>query len=222
MLYESIMNLFDQFGSPTTLIFMVMVLVVSFILLMRTSRYFSRPRQDEPTWSHGSHQRPGGSSITSTATAMKHKDTIPEMDRWEVEMHETARELMARLDSKMRALQALIAEADRAAARLEAASNNGTNAPADSTRQGGSVLFNAQSGSLTNEETKWTGLPSNQAEALRPAATANASGASVQYRQNEIYALSDSGLSDTAISQRLGMPIGEVELILSLREKRTS
>ena len=39
-------------------------------------------------------------------------------------MHETARELSAQLDSKMSALQALIAEADRAAARLEAAKGN--------------------------------------------------------------------------------------------------
>ena len=36
-------------------------------------------------------------------------------------MHETARELSAQLDSKLSALQALIAEADRAAARLDAA-----------------------------------------------------------------------------------------------------
>lgn len=45
----------------------------------------------------------------------------PELDRWQVEMHETARELSARLDSKMSALQALIADADRAADRLEQA-----------------------------------------------------------------------------------------------------
>lgn len=41
--------------------------------------------------------------------------------RWEVEMQELARELSAKLDSKMSALEALVREADRAAARLEVA-----------------------------------------------------------------------------------------------------
>ena len=36
-------------------------------------------------------------------------------------MHDTARDLSARLDSKLSMLQAMVAEADRAAARLEAA-----------------------------------------------------------------------------------------------------
>ena len=48
----------------------------------------------------------------------------PDVVRWEVQMHEMARGLSAQLDSKMGALQALIAEADRAAARLEAAARS--------------------------------------------------------------------------------------------------
>src|SRR5271166_5550436 len=42
-----------------------------------------------------------------------------DLAQWEVEMHETARQLSAQLDAKLSLLQSLIVEADRAAARLE-------------------------------------------------------------------------------------------------------
>jgi hypothetical protein len=43
----------------------------------------------------------------------------PELLRWHVEMHETARDLSAQLDSKMRVLQLLIGQARQEADRLE-------------------------------------------------------------------------------------------------------
>lgn len=42
-----------------------------------------------------------------------------ELVRWEVQMHDTARELKAELDSKMVALQVLIRQAERECQRLE-------------------------------------------------------------------------------------------------------
>ena len=47
------------------------------------------------------------------------RDAPAEVQRWEVGMHETARDLSARLDSKMIALEHLIRTADERAARLE-------------------------------------------------------------------------------------------------------
>jgi hypothetical protein len=41
--------------------------------------------------------------------------------QWQVEFHETCRDLKAEIDSKMRALQILIVEANAAAERLEKA-----------------------------------------------------------------------------------------------------
>lgn len=46
-------------------------------------------------------------------------DAPPDVLRWQVEMHETGRELKAELDSKMRVLQLLIGQARREADRLE-------------------------------------------------------------------------------------------------------
>jgi hypothetical protein len=48
-------------------------------------------------------------------------DAPPEVARWQVELHETARELKAEIDSKLLALQALVNVAREERARLEAA-----------------------------------------------------------------------------------------------------
>ncbi len=109
-------------------------------------------------------------------------------------MHDTARDLSGQLDSKISALQALVAEADRAAARLEAALAQ-SDEPVRRTNQ--------QAWSLQSEG------------AAQRDATA---GAAPQGRhQEEIYMLSDYGYEPAEIARRVNMPIGEVELILSLR-----
>jgi len=239
-------NPFDQIGSPMAIILIVLVLGILFILLTRTSRYFSRQGREEPKWPHadrprscdGSTARPGwddsSTAIPTTRQTMpptasqRHLEAMPSMAQWEVEMHETARELKAQLDSKMRALQALIAEADRAAARIEAAlktrdKDNTDNTPSSNRpRSGGSPLFNPKGGLPSMQEKKPAGLPANQAQTLRPASPPTASAVSSPHRHEEIYTLSDYGLSDSAIAQRIGMPVGEVELILSLRGKARS
>jgi hypothetical protein len=46
-------------------------------------------------------------------------ETNSEMMRWEVQMHDTARELKAELDSKMVALQVLVRQAQEERQRLE-------------------------------------------------------------------------------------------------------
>jgi hypothetical protein len=233
------MNLFNQIGSPGAFVFIIVVLGISFILLMRTSRYFNRQRQEEPKWmrdarprydgSATAYSRSGDSSTAAPATppakSQRYLDATPKTAQWEVDMHETARELKAQLDSKMSALQALIAEADRAASRLEAAieSRDDTpNNPPPSNRipSRGSPLFTPKPGPQPTAAKSPAGLPASQVQTLRPAPAATPSRVSTQNHKQEIYALADYGLSDSAVAQRLGLPIGEVELILSLRGKK--
>jgi len=150
------------------------------------------------------------------------------MAQWESQMREIAGEISARLDSKMAALEQRMCEADHAAARLEAAT-------AAAERQIGRVSDSswapdaapparADSSSLP---------PMSQAEALRLAGTGDAglhagprdddptsARLAADRRYEEIYALADYGLAPAEIAQRVGSPIGEVELILSLRGKR--
>jgi hypothetical protein len=102
--------LLAMFDNPTTLLLIAMA-VAAGILLMRSNRYFSSLRQSDTS----------SRCRKPAAQPPRYADVPDDVVRWEVEMHDQAREVMAQLDSKMSALQALIAEADRAAARLEAA-----------------------------------------------------------------------------------------------------
>jgi hypothetical protein len=206
------MHLLAQSGVLTGLVLAALGAVIAWLLL-RTHRYLSRQaRDDSPLVRVARPQRtqPG-----------HHLDAPPAELRWEVQMHETARELSAQLDSKMGALQTLIAEADRAAARLEAA------AALPSVGRENS-LSNGPCGAI-GEAVPGDSQPATQAEALRPSGPSDRAPSegdqlparpSIKRRQEEIYTLADYGLSAAEIARRVGSPVGEVQLILGLREKK--
>ena len=180
------MLLLTKLNEPSTWL-LLGVAVVAGILLLRTNRYYARQRQQQPS--------APGPTTAAPQSARCHVETPAGMARWEVAMHDTARELSAQLDSKLSALQALVAEADRAAARLEAALASAA-APARP--------------------------PSHQAESLQHAGGSDrdpATAAPRTRRQEEVYTLADYGYDAAEISRRLGTPIGEVELILGLRQQ---
>ena len=103
----------------------------------------------------------------------------------------------------------MIAEADLAAARLEAATGKSPRGvpragPPDSS-------------------------PTTQAEALRPSGESDgapgepglaAAGPPARPPHQQIYALADGGLDPAGIARRLDTPVGEVELILGLRQEQ--
>jgi hypothetical protein len=234
--------------TQTQIIFIGVVVVTTFFLLMRTSRYFTRPKAPEPSWSSVG-RKSRDSEVRSTSVPQ-------EMAGWEVEMHEFVREIKAELDSKMRALQAMTADADRAADRLEAAlkgSPNSTFLPGNSPRENfyrkdetsavpkKSPSFSPASAALREPrpseienpvlrfpEVAGRGkqgidlgnLPSSQVESLSPAGVPHPEHSSAQTKKEEIYTLADYGMKPAEIASRVGHPIGEVELILSLRGKR--
>ena len=173
--------LFAKFEVLTGLFLGALGLTIA-ILLMRVHRYMSRQRREDSAIVRTPRPKPESRG--------HHLDAPAEVLRWEVQMHETARELSAQLDSKMRALRTLIAEADRAADRLKAAAG--------------------KSPDLTRQPERPGPPPSDQAEALK----------SARHRQEEIYTLADYGLAAAEIAGRTGSPVGEVELILGLRGKR--
>lgn len=194
------MFLFAESGPATAVVLVALALVIGWVLF-RTHRALSRHRRED-------------SALVHTARPQRtnpghHLDAPDEELRWEVQMHETTRELSAQLDSKMSALQALIADADRAAARLEAA--------------GAKTPGNAQQVAQP-PPTRIT-----QAEALRPSGTSGPvqddpgdlpGGASAPCRKEDVYTLADYGWDAAGIAGRVGIPVGEVELILRLRGKQ--
>ena len=58
-------------------------------------------------------------SLVETSRDMALSDAPPEVLRWHVELHETARDLKAEIDTKLAALQALTRLAQEEADRLE-------------------------------------------------------------------------------------------------------
>jgi len=167
-------------------LFLAALSAMIFILLRRSHRKLINRKQDDSPMVRVPRPR-------KTTARQGTIDAPPEVLRWEVEMHETARDLSAQLDSKMSALQALIADADRAAARLEAAQGLSANPP------------------LCDPPPLGAGPPP-VTEAAESPETSN--------RREEIYTLADYGLDTVGIANRTGLPIGEVELTLSLRDKR--
>ena len=109
----SAMNVFAQFSGIGTVLFLVGMVLVIGILLLRSHRYFGR--------------RPKNPSVIVQAKRPEakqkghHLDSPDEVVRWEVEMHDIARELSAQLNTKIGVLAQLIRDADRASARLETA-----------------------------------------------------------------------------------------------------
>lgn len=117
-----------------------------------------------------------------TATRSPRRSTPDDIARWEVQMHDLARDLTGQLDSKIAILQILLRDAHQQIARLEAAT-----APGRSAR-------------------RTTATPSSAAPVAK-----------IDPRITEIHRLADDGYSSAAISYETGTPVGEIELILSVR-----
>lgn len=206
------MVLFAAQNQFATLGCMVALVITICFVLIRTQRNVARSRESM-------REAPGANEARSRPL---HGAGGPEdMLRWEVSMHETARDLSAQLDSKLGLLQHLIREADRAAARLEAA----LAATDDSSHETLPIDHPVHSPLPADSH------PRNQADALRAAGQHSSESKAPQpdpsqpespgdTRYQEIYLLADYGYPPAEIAARLGNPVGEIELILSLRKKR--
>jgi hypothetical protein len=102
----------ESVDTTTMLVILILVGIISF-LLFRPGRTFGGKVKNEPSW-------PSQAAIKTRQQI----EAAPDLNPWKVEMFELARDFKAQLDSKMRALQILIADADRAADRLEEAMKN--------------------------------------------------------------------------------------------------
>jgi hypothetical protein len=128
-----------------------------------------------------------------------------EVKQWEVQTHELAREVTARLDSKMAALEHLMRAAHQESLRLETA------------------IATARAASLLPEPVTTT--PITQADSLQDATRELERGERhapvpkphFDRPASRIYALADAGLPPEQIAAETSTPVGEVHLILGLR-----
>jgi hypothetical protein len=194
------MLLFGQVET-TTILFLAGLVLTCGVLLFRTHRQLgSRPATTLP--SPMTLSQPTASQPHTRPAPAHRLDAPAEMRRWDVDMHDRARELQAQLDSKIAILQHLVLDAQRQADRLEAA-----------------IARASELARPFPDSGPCRTISSEDNNAIRIDATATRAGNSASRRHAEIYSLADSGMSSAAIANRIGSPIGEIELILGLRGK---
>jgi hypothetical protein len=126
-----------------------------------------------------------------------------ELTRWQVEMHELARDLKGEINSKQAVLQILIRHANEAAQRLEAASTRAEK------------LTRERPLDPLSRIDYW-----DREEPLADPPSLAPNVASLPERA-AIFALADQGEKAPAIARETGLPLGEIELALSLRPTPT-
>jgi hypothetical protein len=141
-------------------------------------------------------------------------DAPDDVLRWQVEMHETARDLKAEIDTKLAALQALVILARQESERLERA------------------LLRAEGIDLTAPRDTLAAIesladPAALADPDRLARLAAQMPALPGGLRSDLFAendhrvaiaqLAEQGLAPAEIARRLRIPLGEVELLLNLR-----
>lgn len=143
--------------------------------------------------------------------------TPPALTQWEVNMHETARDLSGQLDSKIVILQHLIADATRATERLEAAVAAMRDA---SSRPGSTAEGLASDVAYQDWPTPRLSEPGSELEWLERRGEQDAHAAHAQIpeaRRQQILTLAAGGYTRAAISNQVGVPLGDVDLVLSLQ-----
>ncbi len=193
---------------PSTLCLIVLAATAVF-LLIRTRGQLARQRQ---RWATEETKTPDYDDLRQGASSPP-GGLSDDLAQWEVSMHETARQLSAQLDAKLSLLQSLIAEATGAAQRLEEALNRAyptlpPGSQAESLRPATEHLrdvgWNPESAPAESNRSTSDDQPPQPTDRAR--------------RREEIYRLADYGFDTAEIARRVGSPVGEVDLILSLRD----
>jgi hypothetical protein len=162
-------------------------------------------------------QNPAKAGCVSPADSSRERglaDAPAALLRWQVEMHETARDLKAELDSKLSALQTLVALARQERALLEKALSRLQARDGQHAR-----------GTLADIEELGDPAALDDAERLAEVAARVSKFADElppdlfdRDRQSlAVSRLADQGVPPSSIAEHLHLPLGEVELLLSLR-----
>jgi len=215
----------------STLSWIALALAVVFIWFSLIRMQRRSGRQVPPS----SREEPGLGDFAGSAHGAGHTPHPSTVTDWEVRMHELARDIEGRITSKLGLLENLVREADRAAARLEAAlrateqlrqtqaagflSSEALHVPQGpaSGEPGPSPSEAAAQPDPTSEDT-----PPNLAQPEEQSTIAAESPGRDTRPADEIYTLADYGYDPDEIARRTGLPVGEVQLILRLRKTRES
>lgn len=185
--------------------FLALLMFAAMTILYRSQRRVS------PNRSAG---RLDNSTAKSAAAAAKAAASPAERTQWETDLHDFARDVTARIDSKLAALEHLLRAAHHETLRLEAAiaqanqcAEIAVHQPAHATVEPLSASHQAHR--LEEIRRQHQSLP--HISDGKPPVTDRS--------YARIYALADSQSGVQDIAAQVGRPVGEVELILSLRQQ---
>jgi len=206
--------------ASTNLFLLGLTLIVAVLIRRVTKSKVRSSTVDAPF--HGAASRP---------SALHSLDAPRDVSRWEVHMYELARDLAGTLDSKIGVLQQLVLDADRRIELLgrtdSGPSNSGPsdNVQGNSPRGGSAAQAEHLQRLLSIPARRSASSPSPPAASTAPAgqrADAPVQGRDEGLAQREIYRLADAGYGGSAIAQLIDAPLGDVELMLSLRSASSS
>ena len=178
---------------PSWAPFALGIIIVTVILIRRSSRHYSGKRKRSPRST-----QPKQPVVSSVSNDRPLADAPREILRWQVEMHETARDLKAELDGKIVALGILLRDAQHETQRLEAA------------------VTRAEKLGITAEPNPLDVIE----ESAGPGGLADGVPQPDFVPDERIHDLAEQGYSANAIAQELGSSLGDIELALSLRAAR--
>jgi hypothetical protein len=184
--------------TPGAFAILAVVGLMTCMLLVRTQKQMKS--------AGSSHSGSAGRHHAGRQKAKEETQATRQIEQWEVRMHEVARELSARLDSKIMAVELLVREAQEQIARWERLQATAGQSATPPVASGPSEAAPA-----AHSGTQAAALARSSQQ--RPHVLARPH----SRRHQEVYALSDAGQSSAQIAAQLGSPIGEVELILGLR-----
>jgi len=141
---------------------------------------------------HISRKKNRGAGVREKFTPPIASDSSPEIIRRQAEMYDLAREVQARLDNKIAMLQQLLVAADERIARLSELESERLHVGPHKV-VGSSMCSEAANGADPYER-----------ETARYAV---------------VFGMADAGHNPMSIARRLTLPLGEVELMLSLRRR---
>jgi DNA-binding NarL/FixJ family response regulator len=189
------------FGEHTgTILMFGGIALACYMLMRRSAGRLARSKRDEPS------PREIRKQFGQRDKQQPLVDAPPDLLRWQVEMHETARDLKAEIDTKLAALQALAIVARREAERLETAIGRAAAISAerpDTLEQIARLAERAAPSGQPRLEQVVARLPNAACPSLPPAEV--------------IDQLTERGLSAAEIADRLSVSLGDVELAQSLR-----
>jgi hypothetical protein len=176
--------------STPQLILIVALGLMTMVLWRRSNKHFGRGGK--------AYEAPHRLSKLDNDRDVALADAPTEVTRWQVEMYELARETKAEIDTKLTVLQVLLRQTNEATARLDQAIRRAERLGLDRTRDPLAAI----------EQWDANAAETPVDEALAPADV------------EAIYRYADQGEAPSAIAMKTGMPLGEVELALSLRVSR--